>query len=177
MVTKRDIYAIVAAYGLGRVLPAGSSRAAAKSIIRVIAAPAARLGLAAGRRHPVGAAALLGYGAYEAGLLDPGIEFGQEVITKTRKKTMTKFNRAVKEGMKIVKASTSYGPKGIINNPKKAFSAVTKAVSKARRGAKLPIKGVLRAVAKKANAILGKMARMTKQQQRRTRKDRYRIFK
>jgi len=39
---------------------------------------------------------------------------------------------------------------------KKAFSAVTKSVSKARKGGKLPIKGVLRKVAKRAKAILGK---------------------
>jgi len=156
MVTKRDIYAIIGAFGLGRVLPAGSSRRAAKSMIRVIAAPAARLGVAAAKRYPVGALALAGYGAYEAGLLDPAIEFGQEVVTKTRKKTMTKFNRAVKEGMKIVKASTSYGKKGIINNPKKAFSAVTKAVAKARKGGKLALKGILRKVGQKAKQILGK---------------------
>jgi len=156
MVTKRDIYAIIGAYGLGRVLPQGSSRAAAKSIIRIIAAPAARLGVAAVKKYPVGALALAGYGAYEAGLFDPGIEFGQQVITKTRKKAMTKFNRAVKEGMKIVKASTSYGPKGIINNPKKAFSAVTKAVSKVNRGKGLTAKGVLRKVGQAAIKIIGK---------------------
>lgn len=156
MVTKRDIYAIIAAYGLGRVLPPGSSRAAAKSVIRVLAVPAARLSVAAARRHPVGAAALLGYGAYEAGLLDPGIEFGQQIITKTRKKAMTKFNRAVKEGMKIVKASTSYGKKGTINNPKKAFSAVTKAVSKINRGKGLTAKGILRKVGQAAIKIIGK---------------------
>jgi len=77
-------------------------------------------------------------------------------IPTKRKKAMTKFNRAVKEGMKIVKASSSYGKKGTISNSKKAFSAVTKAVSKARKGGKLPIKGVLRKVAKRAKAILGK---------------------
>jgi len=79
-------------------------------------------------------------------------------IPTRRKKAMTKFNRAVKEGMKIVKASTSYGKKGTINNPKKAFSAVTKAVSKVSKaqkaGKKKPksgnvaIKKVLTAAAK-----------------------------
>jgi len=77
-------------------------------------------------------------------------------IPTKRKKAMTKFNRAVKEGMKIVKASSSYGKKGTISNSKKAFSAVTKSVAKARKGGKLPIKGVLRKVAKRAKAILGK---------------------
>lgn len=153
MVSKRDIYAIIGAYGLGRVLPPGSSRAAAKSIIRVIAAPAARLGVAAARKHPLGAAALLGYGAYEAGLLDPGIEFGQKVITKTRKKTMSKFNRAIKEGMKMVRASNQYGKKGTITNPKKVFGMVAKAVSKAKKGGKLPKKGVLRKIGSHARGV------------------------
>jgi len=79
-------------------------------------------------------------------------------IPTRRKKAMTKFNRAVKEGMKIIKASTSYGKKGTISSPKKAFSAVTKAVSKVSKaqkaGKKKPksgnvvIKKVLSAAAK-----------------------------
>jgi hypothetical protein len=58
-----------------------------------------------------------------------------------RKKRMNKFNQSVKKGMAIVKASTSYGKKGIINNPKKAFAAVTKMVSKAKKGQKKPKRG------------------------------------
>jgi len=83
-------------------------------------------------------------------------------IPTKRKKAMTKFNRAVKEGMKIVKSSSSYGKKGTISNSKKAFSAVTKAVSKARKGGKLPTKGVLRSVAQKAKGILGKIRKGAK---------------
>ena len=96
----------------------------------------------------------------------PGIQrpediFIQEAIStalvpRKRKKAMTKFNRAVKEGMKIVKSSSSYGKKGSISNSKKAFSAVTKTVSKARKGGKTPVKGVLRKVALKAKKIIGK---------------------
>jgi len=78
------------------------------------------------------------------------------LVPSKRKKAMTKFNRAVKEGMKIVKASKSYGKKGTISNSKKAFSAVTKAVSKARKGGKTPVKGVMRKVALKAKQIIGK---------------------
>jgi len=77
-------------------------------------------------------------------------------IPTKRKKAMTKFNRAVKEGMKIAKASTSYGKKGTISNSKKAFSAVTKTVAKARKGGKAPVKGVLRKVFMKAKGIIGK---------------------
>jgi len=78
------------------------------------------------------------------------------LVPKKRKKAMTKFNRAVKEGMKIVRSSNSYGKKGTISNSKKAFSAVTKSVSKARKGGKLSAKGVLRKVQQKAKQILGK---------------------
>jgi hypothetical protein len=75
---------------------------------------------------------------------------------------MTKFNRAVKEGMKIVRKSPSYGKKGTISNSKKAFAAVTKAVSKARKGGKLPKKGVMRSVQSKAKGILGKFKKAAK---------------
>ena len=91
-----------------------------------------------------------------------GEVFETALVPSKRKKTMTKFNKAVKEGMKIVKASSSYGKKGTINNSKKAFKAVTKAVSKARKGAKLPKKGVLRSVQSKAKGILGKAIARTK---------------
>ena len=77
------------------------------------------------------------------------------LVPSRRKKAMTKFNKAVKEGMKIVRSSNSYGKKGTISNSKKAFSAVTKAVSKARKGGKTPVKGVLRKIALKAKKILG----------------------
>jgi len=78
------------------------------------------------------------------------------LVPSKRKKVMTKFNKAVKEGMKIVKASTSYGAKGTISNSKKAFSAVTKTVAKARKGGKAPKKGILRKVFLKAKGIIGK---------------------
>jgi hypothetical protein len=97
------------------------------------------------------------------------------LVPSKRKKAMTKFNKAVKEGMKIVRSSSSYGTKGTISNSKKAFSAVTKAVSKARKGAKLPKKGVLRKVQSKAKGILGKMAQIASKQQKRGKRDRFRI--
>jgi len=53
------------------------------------------------------------------------------------KRTKSKFNKAVGAGMKAVKAGTSYGKKGIINAPKKAFKAVVGVASKINR-AKLP---------------------------------------
>ena len=78
------------------------------------------------------------------------------LIPTKRKRAMTKFNRSVKEGMKIVKQSTSYGKKGTINNSRKAFSAVNKVISKVNTGKKITAKGVLRKVALKAKKIIGK---------------------
>ena len=63
---------------------------------------------------------------------------------KFTKKTQTKFNKAVSKGMSIIKKSTSYGPKGKINNAKKAFSAVTKVASAASKKKKAPKKGITR---------------------------------
>jgi len=45
---------------------------------------------------------------------DPGVRKAR------RKKRMTKFNRSVKEGMAVIKKSTSYGKKGVISAPKRA---------------------------------------------------------
>jgi len=75
------------------------------------------------------------------------------------KKTKSKFNKAVGAGMKAAKASASYGKKGVITAPKKAFAAVTKMASKINRsklpGHKLPIKPKPINAKKIYNAILG----------------------
>ena len=71
-----------------------------------------------------------------------GIDIGK----KTRKKTKSKFNKAVSAGMKAVRNSTSYGKKGTINNSKKAFSAVTKTASKINKGGKVAKKGITRKI-------------------------------
>jgi hypothetical protein len=86
------------------------------------------------------------------GIQMPGSALLDELLTTVivpsrRKKAMSKFNQAVKKGMAAVRASPSYGKKGTINNPKKAFSAVTKTVSKVRRGKAKPKKGILKKVA------------------------------
>jgi len=73
-----------------------------------------------------------------------------KALPKRAKKKPSQFNAAVKKGMATVKASTSYGKKGIINAPRKAFSAVTKTVSKVKKGKKAPTKGILGKVAREA---------------------------
>lgn len=71
---------------------------------------------------------------------------GMQIGKKTRKKTKSKFNKAVSAGMKAVRNSTSYGKKGTINNSKKAFSAVTKTASKINKGGKVAKRGVARKI-------------------------------
>jgi len=79
-----------------------------------------------------------------------------------RKKKTTPFNRAISKGMSIVKGSTSYGKKGVINNAKKAFSAVTKAASRVNRGRKAPAKGLGRKLHTAMSKILPKKKKTTK---------------
>ena len=79
---------------------------------------------------------------------------GQQIGKKVRKKTTSKFNRAVKAGMSAVRNSKSYGKKGTINNAKRAFSAVTKVASKVNRGKKVSAKGVTGTIARAVRKIL-----------------------
>jgi hypothetical protein len=58
--------------------------------------------------------------------------------------------------MKTVKASTSYGKKGTINNAKKAFTAVTKTASKINKGAKVAKYGITRKIGLAVKKVLKK---------------------
>jgi hypothetical protein len=80
--------------------------------------------------------------AFDVTPLGVGIKVGKAI----RKKATTPFNKAIKKGMSIVKQSTSYGKKGLINNPKKAFSAVTKVASAASKKKKAPKSGIARKI-------------------------------
>ena len=57
------------------------------------------------------------------------------------KRRKSSYNTSVSKAMKALKNSTSYGKKGVINTPKKAFGFVARTVSKLRRGKKVPSKG------------------------------------
>jgi len=75
------------------------------------------------------------------------------------KRTKSKFNKAVGAGMKAAKSGTSYGVKGVLNAPKKAFATVTKLASKINKaklpGHKLPVKPKSINAKKIYSAILG----------------------
>jgi len=68
---------------------------------------------------------------YEQALTDLQVGVGTRV-----KKTKSKFNTAVSRGMAAAKAGTSYGVKGVITAPTKAFAAVTKMASKINKAKK-----------------------------------------
>ena len=180
MATKEQLYSIIAAYGLGRALPAGSTRAAAKLAVRGmvkagrvvvpaagrasarVAPPLARGAATLARRNPYVATGAALLAAERAGLLDPLLdpveEFVDEEIVvpikKSGRKTRSKFNKAVSAGMKAVKASPSYGKKGTITNAKRAFSAVTKVASKVNKGKKVSRVGVTGTIAKAVRKFL-----------------------
>ena len=147
----------------------GFSRAAAKAAVGAIgrvtppltrAAATTTTGLAAANPAVTGAA--LGLGALqtqpgqdllamaeERGRMDR-IRFEQALTdltvgTKKRSaKAKSKFNKAISAGMKVAKASTSYGAKGVLKSPKKAFSVVTKTASRINKGGKVSKSGIKR---------------------------------
>ena len=152
----------------------GTSRALARQLVTRIAPLTVPAAAAAGPFVPAAIGAGLGYAALQTDpgqqLLEAAAERGRQdrirlerkiqdtlaLAPIKRKRRMTKFNRSVKAGMKIIKDSTSYGKKGVINAPKKAFSAVNKVISNVNKGKKITAKGVLRKVALRAKKIIGK---------------------
>ena len=130
----------------------------------------ASIGKTIAMRHPVLTGGAVVYYTYQnrdelGSLVEQGYEVVQDLADVSRakfdegirpiaglgfpkmpKKRKTAFNKAVSKGMKIVKASTSYGKKGTINNAKKAFSAVTKVASAASKKKKTPKKGITRKI-------------------------------
>jgi len=130
----------------------GAVTTALSMVGRQAVAPTAAAGLGLARRNPYAATGLGLLAAQQAGLLEPLEQpFEQAVMAvdeavvqapaRRRKKRRTTFNKAVSEGMKAVKKSTSYGKKGTINNARKAFTAVTKVASRLNKGQKVGTKG------------------------------------
>jgi len=74
------------------------------------------------------------------------VDFQRDVVPIIRKRAVSKFNKAVSAGMKVVKKSTSYGAKGKISPAKKAFSLVTKLASAKKRKKKAPKSGIRRRI-------------------------------
>jgi len=103
---------------------------------------------------PYVAGTALGYGALQTGPGQQLLQAAEESGADTRRsldmalfniqalgeekvrKTKSKFNTAVSKGMSAAKAGTSYGVKGVISAPTKAFAAVTKLASKINKAKK-----------------------------------------
>jgi len=68
----------------------------------------------------------------------------RERVLGKRKPSM--FNKAVSQGMRVVKKSTSYGGKGKIKPAKKAFSVVVKLAAAKKKKKKAPKSGIRRKI-------------------------------
>jgi len=157
----------------------GFSRSAAKAAVGALGrtasyvAPRAAAAIpAAAAYSPVATGTAIGLGALQTQpgqqLLDIAAERGrmdrirfEQALTdltvgvqKRKVKTKSKFNKAIATGMKTVKASTSYGKKGIISSPKKAFSAVVKTASSVKRTGKVAKSGIKRKIGLAIRKIL-----------------------
>ena len=82
----------------------------------------------------------------------PGFTASQ--AKKVRKKTVSKFNKAVKIGMATVKKSKSFGKPGTFSNSKKAFATVTRVASRLNKGRKAPKTGIRGKIARAIRGIL-----------------------
>jgi hypothetical protein len=92
-----------------------------------------------------------------------GLAFSPSVPITLPKRRKSSFNRAVSVGMKAVKASKSYGPKGKITGAKRAFSAVTKIASKIKRGLKVSRTGTSGIIARAVSKVLKKPKKVVSQ--------------
>jgi hypothetical protein len=125
---------------------AGSAARAALPLVTNPYLAGAALGYGALQTQPgqqlLGAAAESGADTRRA--LDMALFNLQAQAEQKVRKTKSKFNTAVSKGMSAAKAGTSYGVKGVISAPKKAFAAVTKMASKINKakqpGHKLPVR-------------------------------------
>jgi hypothetical protein len=70
----------------------------------------------------------------------------ETVVPRIRKRAVSKFNKAVGAGMKVVKKAKTYGGKGKIKPGKKAFTMVTKLASAKKKGRKAPKSGLRRSI-------------------------------
>jgi len=77
-----------------------------------------------------------------------GAQAAVGVPAKARKKPSSKFNKAIKAGMAVVKQSKSFGKPGSFSNSQKAFATVTKTVSGLKKGRKAPKTGIRSKIAR-----------------------------
>ena len=143
----------------------GFSRTAAKAAVGALGRTAAYVAPRAAAAIPAAAAynpaltgAAVGLGALQTQpgqqLLDLAEERGR--MDRIRfEQALTDLTVATKKKrVKTIKASTSYGKKGVIATPQKAFAAVTKTASSVIKGKKTPKKGIKAQIASAIRKIL-----------------------
>jgi len=147
LATIKRVLPAAARVGVGTAGVAGrSALGAALPIVTNPYLAGAALGYGALQTQPgqqlLGAAAESGADTRRA--LDMALFNLQAQAEQKVRKTKSKFNTAVSKGMSAAKAGTSYGVKGVLSAPKKAFTAVTKMASKINKakqpGHKLPVR-------------------------------------
>ena len=83
----------------------------------------------------------------------------QDVIVKggpkVAKRKLTKFNRAVKAGMKAVKDSRYSGPKGKVRNPKATMARISKVWKAKTAGRKVSTKGETGLISRNIKRYIG----------------------
>jgi hypothetical protein len=135
---KRVLPAAATVGGRAGLSIAGSTARAALPIVTNPYLAGAALGYGALQTDPgqqlLGAAAESGADTRRA--LDMALFNLKAQAEQKVRKTKSKFNTAVSRGMAAAKAGTSYGVKGVISAPKKAFAAVTKMASKINKAKK-----------------------------------------
>jgi len=87
-------------------------------------------------------------------LLERAVETA--LVPTRRKRAISGFQKAVSAGMKAAKKSKFYGKAGTLKDPKKAFAAVTKTVSRITKGGKAPKSGARRPVYMAAKKVVVK---------------------
>ena len=147
MVTKKDLEVAIAAYGLGRILPAGSTRAAARAVVnqvvrggRVVAPAAVRAApivgrgaLAAARANPITSAAALGLGLQQAGAFDPVTQAIEDEVERRTAQIMAPLQVAQ---MPVVQEQARKKVRRKVSLYQKAVKAGMAAVKKSKFGGK-----------------------------------------
>ena len=156
MVTKRDLEVAIAAYGLGRILPAGTTRAAVRATIpklvkagRVVGPPAARGIASAAAANPITAGTALGLGALATppgqALLESAAERGAADRVRAQQLfdefVFRNFTRPAEMAGDIVTSPTFVGQvktkaKKKVSKYSKAVKAGMKAVKSSKFGGK-----------------------------------------
>ena len=141
VLTRSPALQTAAATGLGRITPAAL---AADLLIRQEEALLARGANVIA--EPFGEQFSTGF----TSLTSP-TQVQRKATAKPKKKS--RFNKAVSSGLKALKASSSYGKKGVISNAKAAFRTATKAASARSKGKKMPKSGPSRVAYKAAKGV------------------------